>query len=346
MDRTDTSERPSEGVKNRSHSGDSAGIGQHQGMTTSPTTKTTKTLTAMTGMSRTTPANTDNNITCTVDRTGPDAEPVCPHDMEHDVINTTNTTTSTSTEVESPTNVDPKSTTCAFSRNPSPGTTLRHNQNPPLDDTMAQAVETLQIGPTNVVMPEPTSNTAPCWTLVPAAYKKAPTGPTTSHTSQEFGLAFERTTKGNNWSTDDLLLILQTIQSHDPQAMLSSADNKTKPTLVTAVLHKAQKDTPWFTKFTAMKTMTWGKPSDGTTKIVFSLWLTSTIIKKQDLAQLRMDSDFTEMLKGTNTYMKVTKLLEPPHSKIVGYFLGKDIIHTNTSKAQIMSKYTSVMYLH
>ena len=41
-----------------------------------------------------------------------------------------------------------------------------------------------------------------------------------------------------------------------------------------------------------------------------------------------MDSDFTEMLKGTNTYMKVTKLLEP-HSKIVGYFLGKDIIHTN-----------------
>jgi len=207
-----------------------------------------------------------------------------------------------------------------------PATTLRNNQNSPLDDTMAQAVETLQIGPTNVVMPEPTSHTAP-WTLVPAAYKKAPTGPTTSHPSQEYGLVFERTTKGNNWSTDDLLLVLQTIQAHDPKAMLSSADNKTKPTLVIDILRKAQKDTLWFTKFTAMKTMTWGKPSDGTTKIVFSFWLTSTIIKK-DLAQLRMDSDLTEMLKGTNTYMKVTKLLEP-HGKIVGYFLGKDIIHTN-----------------
>jgi len=73
--------------------------------------------------------------------------------------------------------------------------------------------------------------------------------------------------------------------------------------------------------------MSWGKPADGTTKIVFSFWLTSTIVKKYQ-AQLRMDSDFTEMLKGTNTYMKVTKLHEP-HSKIVGYFLGKDIIHTN-----------------
>jgi len=216
-----------------------------------------------------------------------------------------------------------KGTTCAFPTNaPTGGGTnsVTPNQSYPIND-MAHAIGTLQIGHT----PNP-AHTSP-WTLVTAAHKKAPADPTTSHSSQEFGLAFERITKGNNWSTDDLLLILQTIQAHDPKAMLSNADNKTKPTLATAILHKAQKDIPWFTKFTAMKTMTWGKPSDSTTKIVFSFWLTSSIIKK-DLAQLRMDSDFTEMLKGTNTYMKVTKLLEP-HSKIAGYLLGKDIIHTN-----------------
>ena len=195
-----------------------------------------------------------------------------------------------------------------------------------IGDTMAQAVENLQIRHT-ITKPQPTSTTAAPWTLVTNNTKKPLASTTCTTPSHEFGLAFDRTTKGNNWSTADLLLILQTIQAHDPKAMLSSADNKTRPTLVTAILHKAQKDIPWFTKFTAMKTMTWGKPSDGTTKIVFSFWLTSTIIKK-DLAQLRMDSDFTEMLKGTNTYMKVTKLHEP-HSKIVGYFLGKDIIHTN-----------------
>jgi len=190
------------------------------------------------------------------------------------------------------------------------------------DDTITQAVETLQISHDNPFAGT-TAPSAP-WTLVTNAHKKNPLDANTGH---EFGLAFERTTKGNNWSTGDLLLILQTIKTHDPKAMLSNADNKTRPTLVTAILHKAQKDPQWFTKFTAMKPMTWGKPSDGTTKIVFSFWLTSTTIKK-DLAQLRMDSDFTAMLKGTNTYMKVTKLHEP-HSKIVGYFLGKDIIHTN-----------------
>jgi len=208
-------------------------------------------------------------------------------------------------------------------------TPRRHHPEPPLlvDTVMAQAVDTLQISHDNTSnnSPKLPPTKSPAWTVVATAPKKAPTS--TPGNSHEFGLAFERTTKGNNWSTADLLLILHTIQNHDPKAMLSSSDNKTRPTLVTAILHKAQKDIPWFTKFTAMKTMTWGKPSDGTTKIVFSFWLTSTIIKK-DLAQLRMDSDFTEMLKGTNTYMKVTKLLEP-HSKIVGYFLGKDIIHTN-----------------
>ena len=163
----------------------------------------------------------------------------------------------------------------------------------PIDTTtVAQAVENLHIHPTGTNDP-PTKATHP-WTLVTNSLKKAPTMP---HHIQEFGLAFERTTKDNNWSTDDLLLILQTIRSHDPKAMLSSADNQTRPTLVTAIIEKAQKDTPWFTKFTAMKTMTWGKPSDGTTKIVFSFWITSTIIKK-DLAQLRMDSDLTEMLKA------------------------------------------------
>jgi len=195
---------------------------------------------------------------------------------------------------------------------------------------MAHAVETLQIGHNNnhTSSSRHTLTNESHWTIVTNISKKDLANTTANHTNQEFGLAFERTTKSNNWSTEDLLLILQTIKTHDPKAMLSSADNKTKPTLVTAILHKAQKDTPWFTKFTAMKTMIWGKPTDGTTKIVFSFWLTSTIIKK-DLAQLRMDSaDFTEMLKGTNTYMKVTKILEP-HSKIVGYFLGKDIIHTN-----------------
>jgi len=217
-----------------------------------------------------------------------------------------------------------KGTTYASTTN-SHGTPPKNHVTTPLDDTMAKAVQTLQIaGHHRNSSPTRTPTTPAPWTTVTNSQKKAPKASTTS---QEFGLAFERTTKGNNWSTDDLLLVLQTIQAHDPKAMISSADNKTKPTLVTVILHKAQKDIPWFTKFTAMKTMTWGKPSDGTTKIVFSFWLTSTIIKK-DLAQLRMDSDFTEMLKGTNTYMKVTKLLEP-HSKIVGYFLGKDIIHTN-----------------
>ena len=221
-----------------------------------------------------------------------------------------------------------KGTTCAsiFTTDPKP---TMDNHKPPIDhDSIAHAVETLHIShSTNHPHAGTPASTQP-WNIVTSnGPKKPPTGTTGTTPSQEFGLAFERTTKGNNWSTDDLLIILQTIQTHDPKAMLSSADNKTKPTLVTAILHKAQKDIPWFTKFTAMKTMTWGKPSDGTTKIVFSFWLTSTIIKK-DLAQLRMDSDFTEMLKGTNTYMKVTKLLEP-HSKIVGYFLGKDITHTN-----------------
>jgi len=202
-----------------------------------------------------------------------------------------------------------KSIACAFSSTPFPSGTAHNNTNSPLDDTMAQAVGTLQIGHNNIHDTIP-ATTSP-WTLVTKtgpAGKKAPDDTTTPSNIHEFGLAFERTTKANNWSTADLLLVLQTIQTHDPKAMLSSADNKTKPTLVTAILHKAQKDIPWFTKFTAMKTMTWGKPSDGTTKIVFSFWLTSTIIKK-DLAQLRMDSDFTEMLKGTNTYMKVTNAL-------------------------------------
>ena len=182
------------------------------------------------------------------------------------------------------------------------GTTQEHTT----DDTIVKAVGTLHISPHNK---SPTAQTEPTlpWTTVTKDPKKATTS-TNNNSSHEFGLAFERTTKGNNWSTTDLLHILQTIQAHDPKAMLSSADNKTRPTLVTAILHKAQKDIPWFIKFTAMKTMTWGKPSDGTTKIVFSFWLTSTIIKK-DLAQLRMDSDFTEMLKGTNTYMKVTNAL-------------------------------------
>ena len=229
-----------------------------------------------------------------------------------------------------------KGTTRAFTTNTISGTnagpTNQHVPSPqrPDDTTIARAVETLRISSpdtdhnTAVIPKTPTQ-----WTTIPHAKKKkaTQTGDSSHQVTHEFGLAFERTTKGNNWSTDDLLLILQTIQAHDPKAMLSNADNKTKPTLATAILHKAQKDIPWFTKFTAMKTLTWGKPSDGTTKIVFSFWLTSSIIKK-DLAQLRMDSDFTEMLKGTNTYMKVTKLLEP-HSKIVGYFLGKDIIHTN-----------------
>ena len=239
-----------------------------------------------------------------------------------------------------------KGTTYAFPTNAIPGYATP-NPKPPIDDVaMAQAVETLQISHdynntrTNP-QPAPTSP----WTLVTNAHKKAPAG--NQDSSHEFGLAFERTTKGNNWSTGDLLFILQTLQTHDPKAMLSSADNKTRPTLVTTILHKAQKDTAWFTTFTAMKTMTWGKPSDGTTKIVFSFWLTSTIIKK-DLAQLRMDSDFTEMLKGTNTYMKVTKLLEP-HSKIVGYFLGKDIIHTNIDDitnrlAAHISKYSQTIW--
>jgi len=236
-------------------------------------------------------------------------------------------------------NTTTKSTSCAFlptatndfdtAPHDPPETTNRtaRQHRPPLDDAImvAQAgVETLQISHHTGTAGRTPTTTSP-WTTVTSAHKKAPASTTNTH--HEFGLTFERTTKGNNWSTDDLLFILQTIQAHDPKAMISSADNKTKPTLVTVILHKAQKDIPWFTKFTAMKTMTWGKPSDGTTKIVFSFWLTSTIIKK-DLAQLRMDSDFTEMLKGTNTYMKVTKLLEP-HSKIVGYFLGKDIIHTN-----------------
>ena len=252
-----------------------------------------------------------------------------------DLFDDTNTTTALDntkrTSGTNPGTANNKGTTCAFLSTPA-SNTPRHNitttQMPPprLDDTMATAVGTLQISNSdNTGLP---TTTIP-WTLVTNVHKKDAL--TDNHTnnnhSHDFGLAFERTTKGNNWSTEDLLLILKTIQTHDPKAMLSSADNKTKPTLVTAILHKAQKDIPWFTKFTAMKTMTWGKPSDGTTKIVFSFWLTSTIIKK-DLAQLRMDSDFTEMLKGTNTYMKVTKLLEP-HSKIVGYFLGKDIIHTN-----------------
>jgi len=53
-------------------------------------------------------------------------------------------------------------------------------------------------------------------------------------------------------------------------------------------------------------------------------------------------------LKGTNTYMKVTKLLEP-HSKIVGYFLGKDIIHTNRDDitnrlAAHISKYSQTIW--
>jgi len=220
-----------------------------------------------------------------------------------------------------------KSTTCASTTNPHFGTPNNSKGTPLLDETimMTQAVETLQISHSTLPTTESPATTESPWKLVTNAQQKAPA--ILSSNSQEFGLAFERTTKGNNWSTDDLLLILQTIKAHDPKAMLSSADNKAKPTLATAILHKAQKDIPWFTKFTAMKTMTWGKPSDGTTKIVFSFWLTSTIIKK-DLAQLRMDSDFTEMLKGTNTYMKVTKLHEP-HSKIVGYFLGKDIVHTN-----------------
>ena len=209
---------------------------------------------------------------------------------------------------------------------PNNGTTdtSGHASSPPLDDTIAQAVGTLYISHSTSPHTQAPADARP-WTLVTNTQKKDPARLPSN--SQEFGLTFERTTKGNNWSTDDLLLILQTIKTHDPKAMLSSADNKTKPTPVTAILHKARKDTPWFTKFTAMKTMTWGKPSDGTTKIVFSFWITSNIIKK-DLAQLRMDPDLTEMLKGTNTYMKVTKLLEP-HRKIVGYFLGKDIIHTN-----------------
>jgi len=254
--------------------------------------------------------------------------PTAPHPSTLDRPNNSSGPTTTPPPTRRTSTVDEdKSTTCASTTSPSTTYATRrpHCQDNigPIDDTMADAVGTLTIGHTKH---QTTIPTAPHpWTLVTNPHKKA--SPTASYDGQEFGLAFERTTKGNNWSTDDLLLILQTIQAHDPKAMLSSADNKTKPTLATAILHKAQKDIPWFTKFTAMKTMTWGKPSDGTSKIVFSFWLTSTIIKK-DLAQLRMDSDFTEMLKGTNTYMKVSKLLEP-HSKIVGYFLGKDIIHTN-----------------
>jgi len=270
----------------------------------------------------------------------------------HDIINATtrpsNTNKSNNNLNTSTVSTNHISTTCASSNPSTPVFTTTNNQ-PRIDETMAQAVETLQIGQQtdDHSHTDPTSNnTTSPWTLVTndKIIKKAPKASTTSH---NFGLAFERTTKGNNWSTEDLLLILQTIKTHDPKAMISSADNKTKPTLVTAILHKAQKDTPWFTKFTAMKTMTWGKPSDGTTKIVFSFWLTSTTIKK-DLAQLRMDSDFTEMLKGTNTYMKVTKLHEP-HSKIVGYFLGKDIIHTNrdditTRLAVHITKYSQTLW--
>jgi len=251
-----------------------------------------------------------------------------------------------------------KGTTYASTSATTPGTIIEtHHQQPAqqppthVDDTMAQAVQTLKIGQHSTTQTTATTRTTntPPWTLVTTSSPQKATAGTTSihNNSHEFGLAFERTTKGNNWSTDDLLLILQTIRAHDPKAMLSSADNTTRPTLVTAIIQKAQKDIPWFTKFTAMKTMTWGKPSDGTTKIVFSFWLTSTIIKK-DLAQLRMDSDFTEMLKGTNTYMKVTKLLEP-HSKIVGYFLGKDIIHTNRDDitnrlAAHISKYSQTIW--
>jgi len=243
----------------------------------------------------------------------------------------------------------PKGTTCASTTNINTGGTPIDILNPHSvvdHDTIAKGVETLHISPsTNPSAAAPAAT--PPWTLITNATRKPLASASRTTTRPEFGLAFERSTKGNNWSTDDLLLILQTIQTHDPKAMLSSADNKTKPTLVTAILHKAQKDTPWFTKFTAMKTMTWGKPSEGTTKIVFSFWITSTIIKK-DLAQLRMDSDFTEMLKGTNTYMKVTKLLEP-HSKIVGYFLGKDIIHTNrdditTRLAAHITKYSQTIW--
>jgi len=237
-----------------------------------------------------------------------------PHLHDHD---TTHEIDSTSNE---------KGTTCASTLNTTPGGSSRSNKaTAPIDESMADAVGTLYIDERTYTTTEPPNTDSP-WNLVTYPNRKQlPDGTKTN--IQEFGLSFERTTKGNNWATDDLLLILQTLQAHDPEALLSSADNKTKPTLLTTILHKAQKDIPWFTKFTAMKTMTWGKPSAGTTKIVFSFWLTSTIIKK-DLAQLRMDSDFTEMLKGTNTYMKVTKLLEP-HSKIVGYLLGKDIIHTN-----------------
>ena len=293
-----------------SHTGDSHSIEQHQDMSTPPTTKTTETLTPTTVTTRT-PTSTNNSMQCTVNRDSPDDGMVRPHhdSREHDAIDTTNTTYGNVTVVRpTTTTTSPKSTTCALSHNPSPGT-LCNTQNPPLDATMARAVETLQICHPGTIHDMLPATTSP-WTLVTKTGpgKKAPADTTTTGSSHKFGLAFERTTKGNNWSTDDLLLILQTIQAHDLKAMLSSADNKTRPTLATAILHKAQKDIPWFTKFTAMKTMTWGKPSDGTTKIVFSFWLTSTIIKK-DLAQLRMDSDFTEMLKGTNTYMKVTNAL-------------------------------------
>ena len=212
----------------------------------SNTTTTESELNKSSFMTEDAPPGADNDTTlCTTTQ---------PEDfvMDHHTTNP-KTTTSTSTAVSTITLA--KSTTCAFTPAATTGP-HNHNHNAPIDDTMANAVGTLTIGQTNHPTVPPTA-TRP-WTLVHTTQKKASTGAYSS--GQEFGLAFERTTKGNNWSTDDLLLILQTIQAHDPKAMLSSADNKTKPTLVTAILHKAQKDIPWFTKFTAMKTMTWASP--------------------------------------------------------------------------------------
>jgi len=98
------------------------------------------------------------------------------------------------------TTTDPKSTTCAFLPHAATGSTLHPNPTAPINDTMADAVGTLNIsGHINPTSDNPPTTTSP-WHLVTNNHRKQPPADPATNTTHEFGLAFERTTKGNNWS--------------------------------------------------------------------------------------------------------------------------------------------------
>jgi len=75
-----------------------------------------------------------------------------------------------------------------------------------------------------------------------------------------------------------------------------------------------------------MKTIQWGKPSEGQAKTVLSFYIASDIITPS-LKELREDQAMANFLQATQCTM-VSHALTESHTQVLCYFAGKDIQHT------------------